>query len=90
MKILEYIHEGGTYSTIYIGNEFSPDPLDMLQKINSITTDINTKSTFDRVLNVNTRNFKEYVEVQESVKSLLTKNGYVEYNPCIVNIHCKE
>lgn len=89
MKILEYVHGSDYQSVLYVGNEFSPDPLDMLQKIKSITQIISTKGNFDKRLDVTARNDNEYYEVEEAVKNLLTKNGYVAYNPCIVNIQCK-
>lgn len=89
MKILEYVHGSDYQRVLYVGNEFSPDPLDMLQKIKSITQIISTKGNFDKRLDVTARNDDEYDEVTEAVINLLTKNGYVVYNPCIVNIQCK-
>ncbi len=45
MKILEVLLEKDASGTLYVGNEFSPDPIDMLQRIQTLTQNISVKKT---------------------------------------------
>lgn len=86
MKILEYVYGSEHQSTLYVGNEFSPDPLDMLQRIQGLKKDISTKEPFVKRVDVQSRNPEEYITTDADIKKLLAKNGYVEYNPHIINL----
>lgn len=89
MKILEVLHTYMAKSTLYIGNEFSPDPLDMLERVKAIYPQLASKEAFEREIVLNTDNKALDDQVQQDVINLLTKNGYVEYNPCTVIIDCE-
>ncbi|WOL22901.1 hypothetical protein [Escherichia phage vB_EcoM_JNE01] len=89
MKILEVLHTYMAQSTLYIGNEFSPDPLDMLERVKAIYPQLASKEAFEREIVLNTDNKVLDDQVQQDVINLLTKNGYVEYNPCTVIIDCE-
>lgn len=89
MKILEVLHTYMAQSTLYIGNEFSPDPLDMLERVKAIYPQLASKEAFEREIVLNTDNKALDDQVQQDVINLLTKNGYVEYNPCTVIIDCE-
>mgnify|MGYP006939749214 CR=1 FL=1 len=86
MKILEYAYGNECRTVLYIGNEFSPDPLDMLQRIQGSKKGSSTKEPFAKRVDVQTRNLEEYNNTDADIKKLLAKNGYVEYNPHIVNL----
>lgn len=85
MKILEVLLEKDASGTLYVGNEFSPDPIDMLQRIQILTQNISVKKPFQKELEIFCNNdIEQHDNVIADIKSLLTKNGYVEYNPPIV------
>ncbi|WPJ50151.1 hypothetical protein ACQ27_gp251 [Klebsiella phage K64-1] len=85
MKILK-LRVSDFSSEIYVGNDFSPDPLEMLEKIRTAGA-IGTET--DRTMHFITESKDKFEKAQEDVKKLLTKNGYVLYNPCTVLIDCK-
>ncbi|EHU8780982.1 hypothetical protein N0S44_000212 [Escherichia coli] len=85
MKILEVLLEKDASGTLYVGNEFSPDPIDMLQRIQILTQNISVKKPFQKELEIFcNKDIEQHDNVIADIKSLLTKNGYVEYNPPIV------
>ncbi|HAO2062047.1 TPA: hypothetical protein IHJ80_005029 [Escherichia coli] len=85
MKILEVLLEKDASGTLYVGNEFSPDPIDMLQRIQTLTQNISVKKPFQKELEIFCdKDIEQHDNVISDIKSLLIKNGYVEYNPPIV------
>lgn len=90
MKMIKLYYDSDLYD-IYVGNEFSPDPLDMQQKIQDAFKNHSTKDTFSRELIVdsgyaNDKDLDKSIKTIEHVRKLLTKNGYVVYNPHIITI----
>lgn len=86
MKILELRKSHESTPELYIGNEFSPDPLEMLEKIRSIGGKC---GVCERTMILDNESMDKYKKSQEDVKRLLTKNGYTLYNPCTVSISYK-
>lgn len=85
MKILEVLLEMDASGTLFVGNEFSPDPIDMLQRIQTLHQTIATKDVFGKELEIHcNKDIEHHNTAIADIKSLLTKNGYVEYNPPIV------
>lgn len=79
MKLL-YLEQWGDWSniisTLYIGNEFSPDPLDMQQRIQSLFP---TNRTNSKRLTVQANN--DLYREKDDIRSLLNKHGYTEFVP---------
>lgn len=79
MKIVSLMQYGNydmQYGSIYVGNEFSPDPSDMIQKIRSaypISTAHGTEVTVQAKVNT--------IQDEEDIVKMLARNGYVLYNP---------
>lgn len=79
MKLL-YLEQWGDWgniiSVLFVGNEFSPDPLDMQQRIQAQfpVTRANSKRL---TVQANQDLYKE----KEDIRRLLNKNGYTEFVP---------
>lgn len=81
MKLLS-LNQFGDWSNVvgdlYIGNEFSPDPVDMIAKIQTAYPITKTDSFF-KALRVQAK-ISVYDDM-EDLERLLKKNGYTKYNP---------
>lgn len=84
MKLL-YLEQWGDWdniiSTLYVGNEFSPDPLDMQQRIQA---QFPTNRTNSKRLTVQANN--DLYKEKEDLRKLLNKHGYTEHIPSSVLI----
>lgn len=90
MKIIKLYYDYDLYD-LYVGNEFSPDPLDMQQKIQEAFKNHSTKDDSRHELVVDSgyeadKDIEKITKVTTYIKNLLTKNGYVVYNPHTVII----
>lgn len=81
MKILclnQFGDWGNVVGEIYIGNEFSPDPADMIMKVRNAYP-INEDDDFFDALRVQAK--RSVYNDLEDLERLLLKNGYVKYTP---------
>ena len=68
---------------LYVGDEFSLDPMDVMIKIHSQYPFMNFSPDHrEHIL----KSKKDYDECVEDVHKLLTRSGYTVYNPCSLTI----
>lgn len=79
MKLL-YLEQWGDWdnviSILFIGNEYSPDPVDMQQRIQALFP---TNESKGKRLTVQSN--KDLYKEKEDIRRLLNKNGYTEFVP---------
>lgn len=79
MKLL-YLEQWGDWdnviSVLFVGNEYSPDPVDMMQRIQAQYPENRTKG---KRLTVQANN--DLYKEKEDIRRLLNKNGYTEFVP---------
>lgn len=94
MKILVLQHEsdvcGEVITTVYVGNEFSQDPIEVQSKIKMfLTSDEIDQSAFSRDLGIYI-DAEKFGNVKEDILTVLRKAGYTSYIPHTVSMFMSE
>lgn len=87
MKILKLHNNVTDEILIYLGNEYSPDPLDMLERVRYLGLN---SSLFGRSHSLIIEDQEKYERTLSDVENVLTKNGYVLYNPFTISVMLKK